>query len=270
MARSFNGSTDYIQTGIQINQFASGVSASTITSFVYSAWVILSTGVGSFPVLFGVDPSDTQFLLFGVNVGNFSGLNLYMQGLESKNAASFTKDVWHHVACQYISNGSDTGTITVYDNGVDVTVGNQGVTDTFVVNDTFKLFIANGAKGGNSFWKGSIADVAVWTAANQVAALSVSEIQALAKGVRPNKVRPGNLAMWLPDDGIASPEPDLSGNVRNGTLTGTALTFGPPFLPFTPRRPLNFSYASAASTATVTFNPAWAFNKEVVVQGIGY
>jgi hypothetical protein len=43
---------------------------------------------------------------------------------------------------------------------------------------------------------------------------------------------------------LASPEPDLSGNKNNGTLTGTTNTFGPPILPFTRRWP-QFNFFAA-------------------------
>jgi hypothetical protein len=39
-----------------------------------------------------------------------------------------------------------------------------------------------------------------------------------------------NLKGWWPLDGYQSPEPDLSGNGNNGTLTGTAQVLGAPQL----------------------------------------
>jgi hypothetical protein len=80
--------------------------------------------------------------------------------------------------------------------------------------------------------KATLADVAIWNVD-----LTAFEISALAKGARPNIIRPASLVAWWPLDGLQSPEPDLSRNAKNGTLTGTAAAFGPPYAPFTPRWP---------------------------------
>jgi hypothetical protein len=79
---------------------------------------------------------------------------------------------------------------------------------------------------------GNVAEAALWNAR-----LQQMEIQALAAGARAYTVRRNNLVAYYPLDGFTSPEPDLSGNANNGVLTGTALAFGPPLAPFTPRWP---------------------------------
>jgi hypothetical protein len=95
-------------------------------------------------------------------------------------------------------------------------------------------------------WAGRLADAAIW---NTV--LSSTEITALANGARPNTIRSGNLVGWWPLDGLQSPEPDLSGNANNGTLTGTSSAFGPPFAPITPRWPMMVPLAAVPSPFTL-------------------
>jgi hypothetical protein len=78
----------------------------------------------------------------------------------------------------------------------------------------------------------SVADAAFWTVS-----LSASEVLALSNGARSNTVRPLSLKLFWPLGGFQSPEPDLSGNKNNGTLTGTNPAFGPPLMQLTPRWP---------------------------------
>jgi hypothetical protein len=85
----------------------------------------------------------------------------------------------------------------------------------------------------NSFFNGNYADICQWTVV-----LTAAEVLALSKGARPYTIRSKSINAYWPIDGFASPEPDLSGNVNNGTLTGTAQVFGPPFAAFTPRWPM--------------------------------
>lgn len=248
MARNFNGTSDFVQTALQTQSYCTGADDSHLTSFVFSAWAWLTSGAGAFPMVMCAASGGPQ-LMFGINIGSFAGLNLFLAGLQSKNAATFTTGVWHHVACRYVSNGAATGTITVFDNGTDVTVGNTGTT-TVAVADTHNLQIAN-TQSGNSFWKGNIADVAIWKAATTVSPLTNSEIVALSAGARPYQIRPGNLIRWWPIDGLQSPEPEFSGAADNGTLTGTALaTTAPPVMQFTPRWP---QFNTIAVTTPIKF-----------------
>jgi hypothetical protein len=80
---------------------------------------------------------------------------------------------------------------------------------------------------------GSIADVAVWTVR-----LTAAEIQALYYGIRPGAVRQRSLLVWWPLGTTQSPQPDLSGNGYNGTVSGTwQPVMGPQIAPITPRWP---------------------------------
>jgi hypothetical protein len=112
--------------------------------------------------------------------------------------------------------------------------------------------------GASLFNNGQLADFAIWSVL-----LTAAEASALAKGARPNTIRSASLVNWWPLGGIQSPEPDLSGNKNNGTLTGTAPAFGPPIAPFTPRWP-----QTLAAVAAPTFQAAWAKGKNTVIEGV--
>lgn len=78
-----------------------------------------------------------------------------------------------------------------------------------------------------SFRNGHIAEVGVWNVA-----LTTGEINALAKGVSPRLIRPGNLVGYVPLRGTASPEPDYTAGQRHLTVTGAAPgTTNPPTSP---------------------------------------
>jgi hypothetical protein len=139
---------------------------------------------------------------------------------------TFASGQWYHVAGSF-----DTATLRAYVNGSIDGTKTLGFTPINTNSQNLHLgFSQTGDSSGNL--NGNLADCAVWNIA-----LSASEIKALATGARPNNVRPGNLVAWWPLDGLQSPEEDLSGNKNNGTLTGTAAAFGPPYAPFAPRWP---------------------------------
>jgi hypothetical protein len=75
-----------------------------------------------------------------------------------------------------------------------------------------------GGHNGTANFQGRIAEVGYWNAA-----LSPAERLALSKGVSPATVRRTSLIGYFPLYGAGSPEPDLSGNKNNGTLTGTTV-----------------------------------------------
>jgi len=108
---------------------------------------------------------------------------------------------------------------------------------------------------------GRLADIAFWNV--QLTAL---EVAALARGMRPSRVRPLGLKQFLPIDGLVNPEPDLAGGAFNSTMSGTPppRALGPPVAPLTPRWP----QAPMSGVAPPTFNPAWALGKNVLVEGV--
>lgn len=82
------------------------------------------------------------------------------------------------------------------------------------------------------FYGGLIGEAAAWNID-----LSDAEVRALCAGIRPYRVRLGNLKIYYPLWGLASPEPDYSGLKNNVTLTASPpLGNNPPLTLWTPKR----------------------------------
>ncbi len=136
---------------------------------------------------------------------------------------------------------------TLYGNG-SVVAGPSAASGTVVNNSVnYKVGRRGDFTVGVFEWDGGLADFAIWNTG-----LSALEVAALAKGVRPNSIRQKSLQIYYPLDGLASPEPDLSGNARNGTVHGTSRSFGPPVAPFTSRWP-QVTPVSTPSAASLVF-----------------
>lgn len=244
MARSFNGSGDQINLG----------NSSTLDPTVpvsISVWFMLtSTPGGAYACLCDRINGGTHYMALLYNSGHMtyyfgSGNNI------DPGTASITQNVWYHVGAAI--DGSNNA--TTFMNGVsDGTVAGATVTPA-AVNSTL------GRNGLNTDFPGILADYAIWNTN-----LTAAEFLALSRGARPVNVRSANLKAWLPLTGLQSPEPDLSGNANNGTLTGTTPAFGPPIMAFTPRRPF---IKTPVSGGGPSFQPAWAIRNRIVVDGIG-
>ncbi|CAM6003248.1 unnamed protein product [Sphagnum balticum] len=174
----------------------------TSTSQIYFA---LNTGdSASYVIACGYNTS------VGVYVQTYSGVNA------SVSATTAPTGQWFFVAGVIASVSSRT----IYLNQ------NAPITDTNTVGAISGL---TSIDFGYSPWdssqplSGKLAEWGLWDAA-----LTTAEIASLAAGVLPPQVRPLSLVGYWPLYGLASPEPDLSGNANNGTLTGTTYATGPP------------------------------------------
>ena len=84
-------------------------------------------------------------------------------------------------------------------------------------NSVQRILALGGYNSGfQNHFDGAIGECAVW----QGIALTANEFAMLAAGFSPIRVRPENLFLYWPLWGIDDPEPDFSGNGRNGTLRG--------------------------------------------------
>jgi hypothetical protein len=183
----------------------------------------LSSGTGAITVAawFLPPPSAT---IFG-SIASFNGqtgcfmngaaytLQAFYNNTQVGTSSAMTAGVWAHVAVVY--NGTSA---TQYLNGVaaggPTTIAAGSQTDFRALSDTFNENIQAG---------GAAADVAFWNTN-----LSAGQIAQLAAGYRPVDVNSANLQEWWPLSGYSSPEPDISGNANNGTLTGTTQAPMPP------------------------------------------
>jgi hypothetical protein len=218
MARSFNGTSDIIKS---TTPFTTATNSITL-----AAWFNRTGGTSGIQIIFinGSGQSNDGYCIVASNAdGKFYGIIsgvAFMSG-----SATYSTNTWHHGLIT--ADGASPPNWGLYFDGVNI--GGRGPSTA----STPTAVSAGAESASGNFFPGNVADAAVWTAT-----LTQLEITALASGVRPNRIRPRSLAGWWPLDGLRSPEPDLSGFVHNGTLTGTAAAFGPPFAPFTPRWPM--------------------------------
>jgi hypothetical protein len=221
MARSFNGTTDVIDCGSGAGSFAPGTKSLTA-----ACWVrFTSTGATEGLVTRWNSPGGIfQFEL--VLDSTVMAMVVSGGGLVD-GATTISTATWYHTAGTY-----DGTNVKIWLNGAQD--GSSAASSIVDAGTTSLVLGARGQSGGyDSRLNGRIADAALWSVP-----LTAAEIASLAKGARPWQVRPSSLQGFWPLDGLTSPEPDLSGLKNNGTLTGTSLAFGPPFMAFTPRWPM--------------------------------
>jgi hypothetical protein len=221
-----------------------------------AAWFIETGSAGQQELIICQNVGLTKFVALEYRPDKSNGVyfNSDFAGVQFGTTALPSANVWSHAA---ITSSSATSHAAYLNGGNKVTnsgtlSGATASTQTWL--GSYKT--SGGAHGG--FFAGTIADAAIWSVA-----LSDAEIAALASGVRPKDIRPASLIAYWPLGGLQSPEPDISGGARNGTLTGTSAAFGPPYVPFTPRWP-QFSEVVAAPT----FQAAWAMGKNIVIEGV--
>jgi hypothetical protein len=139
----------------------------------------------------------------------------------ANSTAGATLNAWNHGCAVYASATSRT----IYLNG-----GNSATnTASRVPSGVDSIAV------GHSYWStranflnGRLADAAIWNVA-----LSATEAEALARGVSPLRIRPGNLVAYWPIFGTASPEIDVSRGAYPLTLSGTAVAeHAPVMAPF--------------------------------------
>ncbi len=220
MARTFNGSSDYVDCGLSATLVPSS------DHMVFSAWINPdASGLNTYNAI--VERAKTDVSVVGdyqFHLKSSYHLAIYIHtsgGVLSSDPAAgvVASNAWSHVLWGYDSvNGAN-----LYLNGVSEasipafgTLGQTGTNPFRIGNES------TGSRG--FFFKGKIADVAVWNSTF----FSVGEINSLLNGARPSQIRRTTLVGWWPLDGLLSTEPDLSGTGNNGTLTGTSLAVGGP------------------------------------------
>ena len=241
MARSFNGSTDTLTVANQANFRFERTQAQSI-----SAWAFpnlnrtVSTTYSIFSKLDSASPNSGYELHFLYNPGSFANhmaiefslVNTFGSNHLAVNntTTDSTNGVWHHIAVTYDGSSTAAG-IAMYVDGITQSTNAAINALSASILNTITPYIGS-RNNANSFFNGNYADICQWTVV-----LTAAEVLALSKGARPYTIRPGSINAYWPLDGFASPEADLSLSKNNGTLTGTALAFGPPVAMFTPRWP---------------------------------
>jgi hypothetical protein len=137
--------------------------------------------------------------------------------------SALTNGSWAHIAGAM--NAGTTGGRVPYLNGVAGTTSTASV-GTPPVPDRTTIGADTPSVAGTytEFANGIIAEAAIWNVL-----LSAAEIAALSRGVRPLRIRPGNLKFYAPIWGTGSPEPDYTAGQHPLTLTGApAVAAHPP------------------------------------------
>jgi hypothetical protein len=223
MARSFNGTTDNIDCG-------TSQTLKPQTAFTYSVWFKPTTFADYGTIMGYYDAGNPSVAIF-TRAGGI-GVAYYVLATPSLTAdpgsTGLVAGTWYHVA---LTVDTSVSALRAYINGsLDASV--NAAPSTIASNTTKHFYFGFAPAGGIELGQTVLADGAIWNAA-----LTQLEVSALAAGIRPPHIRPKALVAWWPLNGLASPEPDLSGNANNGTLTGTANAFGPPIMPVTRRWP---------------------------------
>lgn len=248
MARSFNGTSDKIT-------IASGFEAAPAGPISIACWINLNSSGGANNRWAIIGPTLTSGMEFrATGASPNSKLELLAANAVSlaTSTGTFAVSSWVHAGVTF---NNTTFAYVFYINGV---ASGSGTAASGLSTGKGPYAIGENVVAASDFWAGSLADYAQWNGT----ALTATEFAGLANGARPWTIGAAP-TLWVPMDGLQSPEPDLSGNAFNGTLVGTALAAGPPYMQFTPRWP-QFNPAAAAPT----FNPAWALNSNRISDGL--
>lgn len=132
---------------------------------------------------------------------------------------------WHHIAVAYdASNVANVPDIWL--DGVKQTVTTTSTPVGTVTTLSGTWFIGNRSNAGRN-WDGLISHAAIWNGYM----LKAPEVSVLAAGCPPTLVKPENIGMYCPLDGVNNPEMDYMNGLVT-TVTGTKLGLSePPVVP---------------------------------------
>ena len=213
MSRDFDGTTGRIDFGADTAMLKTLDEVMTI-----AAWVYPDSVTGVHTVLACNDWSANSGLKgyqFGTSGDELTYVKLGNATLTTTTITT-TTGAWQFIACAMTVSNNDFYHVTAA--GTVTTEHNTNAT-TLSVGTTHHSLIgarsAGSSGGATNFFDGKIAEVAVWISQK----LTQDQILAYMyggpfAGVVPNFYAP----VW----GVASPEPELCGNVVSATLTGTA------------------------------------------------
>ena len=184
----------------------------------FAKWDYQTQGCFSFQV-----QSDAGTLVGSIaNAINDAGNNYGLSG----NVIS--AGVWAHVVWRYYGAGAaNADRLKLYVNNVEKALTFTGTIPATLTAAT--ATVKTGVFGGTitRYFNGRIAEVVMYDHA-----LSVGEIAALYGGY----VKRSGLVLYAPLWGVVSPEPDLSGNLYNGTVSGAVLADHAPVGRYVPYR----------------------------------
>lgn len=224
MARSFNGSSDFITIGSGFSVPSSG------NPFSISVWFL--------PAISGAN----QAIIGSGTSGPTGGVTLYKNTLDTLTVeqteqgnlivatSTATIAAWQNAVITY--DGSTTAKI--FQSGSDI----SGTTTSRTFGSG-QYDIGRRRAGPDLLWNGDICELAVWNIV-----LGATDIANLAAGDSALVVKPAALTGYWPLAGTASPEPDLSMGKNNAVLTGTSFVANPANVPL----PLPVSFSDTTLT----------------------
>lgn len=221
-ARGFNGSSDLVS--IPAVGTAVDISATPMTVSFWMFPTLVDGSEHDAIAKFGVGAANQQYL-FGIGDPDISGgsaMGYYIGSVSNffgvrASCGVITANHWYHVIVRVDSTN-------ILGSGPVVYMAVSG----FVNCTTFSNFTERRSAGGVALnfggknavtnFPGRVCEVGFWDTV-----LLAGELAALQSGKTPKAIRRTHLVAYYPLYGAKSPEPDLSGGVNNGTLTGTSV-----------------------------------------------
>jgi hypothetical protein len=213
MGRTFSGATDRVD-------FGSGASLDDVNVFTSATWINVTT-VAATRVLYTKGGSGgKRFRLFGGTSSGSMQLTVSQAttiGTAQSAASTVTTGAWQFLAATF--DGSFVPRLYRAALGAPVTEVSYAVQTTGIggISSDASQSMLFGGDASNSL-PGTAAEALILPAA-----LNAGQLTTLAYGMLPRECR-----LYAPLYGVASTEPDYSGNKNNGTLTGTAAGAHPP------------------------------------------
>jgi hypothetical protein len=251
VARSFvRANSQYLQNAT--------IPAVTALPLTVSLWYYPTTDITDDQELFSITDNTTGYLnalRFSISWSQSTWtLSTRLSGLSQSGPVTSSMPVqnqWNNLVGTLTSGsvgGSNNGTL--YVNGtvpMQSLYGTASLTIPNLVNTNIGAYLAS--NGPIVLTQGYIANVAVWNVD-----LNAQEASALWNGAQPYEIRQQNLAGFWPLDGFASPEPDLSGNGINLTLSNSPVQAptAPPITQITPKRRVFTAASSGGAVYTIS------------------
>ncbi len=157
---------------------------------------------------------------------------------KASTSTGYSTNTWHHACGVGVSATDRTAYIDGGSPGTNATSRTPGGIDDVSIG-------MQRDSTPSDAMSGRIAEVALWDVA-----LSAAEVAALASGVTPLHMRPGNLVAYWPVWGLHSPEIDLTSNGNNITVTGPVKAGHAPVTLYTPKWAATVPLIEAAPAAT--------------------
>lgn len=220
-ARQFNGVDQTIIIPVDLSSY------NIVTLCWWMWWDSYAADADDMAMEYSDGSNFTGAFIVDMNAGS-GGVDMY--SVQNNTTAHYWRDfftrpsaaTWHHYALIFDRTGP---TNTAYVNGSSVGLtANNHFAGSYGNFNNFNLYVMSRANTA-LFGAGRVADVALYAGV----AVSGANIATMASGVRAKNVRRANLLRYYPM-GLASPEPDKSGNNVAATVVGATYVAGPPTL----------------------------------------